>query len=261
MLKHSVQRNTQVCCARLQNQIKPEDLNKFVKRFEVQLRNLPVTYREILEDMDIYDIRNMFHDSDIPFRFQGCVKGNLTCCGTCMFKCPQRCPQDVLYRAYLLCGYLLDSPEDSFKERWDQSSMTAKMLYTEMTKEDPSYEKIRQTVENNFSIRTNTKLRNVMLNGEVLDNPNKYNYAPAFEFEEKYIKLPNGAIDVKYRPKADPANGEIAIHHWPRSGVCPFCLPYGTINRTRISGANRKSNRKKVKHDYRIDASNFEDED
>lgn len=260
-LNHPVQRNTQICGARLQEQIKDSDLDLFVKRTDVQLRNLPVTYRSIVDDMDIYDIREMFQSSDIPFRYKGCVRSNLTCCATCMHRCPQRCPQDVLYRAYLLCGQLLDSPPEAFEERWNNSSATARMMYKEFTRDHPRYEVIRNIVEDNFSIRSNRKLRAAMVEGGAPDNPNKLTYAPTFAYEQRMIKLPNGDQDVKYIPKANPETGDLLILQWPKSGVCPFCTPCGIINRNRITGPNRKSNGKKkgAKREYSLDAIHFED--
>lgn len=263
-LKHPVQRNVQLCGARHQDQIKDSDLDEFVKRTTIQLRNLLVTYKGVVDDMDIYDIREMFQESDVPFRYKGCSRGNLTCCGTCMFKCPGRCPQDVMYRAYLLCGHLLDAPEGTFEERWNNSSATSRMMYKELTSEHPRFKVVLNILEDNFSIRSNKNLRATMLNGESADNPNKLNYAPTFAYEQRVIKLPNGDQDVKYIPKANPETGDFQILHWPRSGVCPFCIPCGIINRSRIKGPNRGyGGRKKKgdKHERKFDARYFEDED
>ena len=240
-------RNTDICCARIQDKFTEERLDQFVKEPAIQLRNLPRTYAHVLDGMSAYDIREMFYESDVPFKVEPCVRGNITCCGTCMTQCYHRCPQDVLYRAYLICGYLLDSPEDAFQERWENSSFAARMLYKELTSSSPSYKRVMYSVREYISRVRNKELKMRIRTEGMTDNPNKMSYAPTFAYEVRRIKLPNGDYDVRYIPKADPNTGELAMLHWPASGVCPYCIPYGTVDRNRIKGPNRTPRRRSDK--------------
>ncbi|MCM1220254.1 MAG: hypothetical protein NC548_37770 [Lachnospiraceae bacterium] len=50
------------------------------------------------------------------------------------------------------------------------------------------------------------------------EHPYKLNYEPSVELDERGKK------------RANPLTGELSIVSWPKSGLCPFCLPNATVN-------------------------------
>lgn len=179
------------------------------------------TYGERLSGQLIYDIREFFHDSQIPFRWKGCPRGFLVCCGSCTAKCPDRCPQDIMTRAYLLCAYIYNNPE-----RFKEASTLAQAMYMELTSDIPRYYTIKEMVQEHIRAGSAGPV-----DGEIYvpkDNPCTCDYAPSIEYET----IP-GTPEAT-RKKVNVETGEVAVMHWPRSGLCPFCLPVGLTNRRRV---------------------------
>lgn len=219
--------NQRMCCCILQTHIQFSDEQALLRHPENQLRNLSNTYKNQIQNQTIYDIREFFHDSKIPFRWRGCVYGHMVCCGSCTHKCNQRCPQDVLTRAYILCANIFSARTDQEKiEYLKRASMTSQMLYAELTATTPKYFAVYEMINEWIASGAAGPVEGEIF--EPKNNPYRYDYAPVIEYEA----IPNilGAI----RKKVDTETGEVAVMHWPRSGLCPFCLPVGLTNRRRV---------------------------
>lgn len=167
-----------------------------------------LTPQELLENPK-YHLRNLkkLGDKafDISFKKEFCESAPSGCCGGCTHKnCSIRCPQDVINRAYLICGNIFWSPEDEKSRRYEESPFYVKMMYKELTSEHPRYFAIDSMVRECLNINA------------------QLDYSPQKEYEEYYdFKKNTWGI----RPKVNPDTGEILLLHWPRSGMCPFCLP------------------------------------
>ena len=152
---------------------------------------------------------------DIPFRSDRCEYAFTSCCGGCtVVGCPRRCPQDVVYRAYLMCGNILwASGEEAKAQRFEQSPLPARMMYLELTSEHPRYFAVKAMVDE--SLRADSQL----------------DYSPQMEYEEHFDSKKG---EWMIRPKVDPETGDILFLRWPKSGVCPYCLPKVTALPSRI---------------------------
>ena len=152
---------------------------------------------------------------DIPFRSDRCESAFTSCCGGCtIVGCPRRCPQDVVYRAYLMCGNILwASGEEAKAQRFEQSPLPARMMYLELTSEHPRYFAVKAMVDE--SLRADSQL----------------DYSPQMEYEEHFDSKKG---EWQIRPKVDPETGDILFLRWPKSGVCPYCLPRVTALPSRI---------------------------
>lgn len=189
--------------------------------------NLSHTFEKQIEGATPYEIREMFDArTDIPFKLHRCSFGGIGCCGTCTKSCIHRCAQDVVFRAHLACGNILyaATPEIQ-RRRYLESGTAIQMLYDELTSPMPKYFVIAETV------------REMISRG----GDNRLDYAPTFEFEEFSKVLPGGQVKTIIRKKADPETGETCLLAWPRSGVCPFCLPTGLVDpRRTVGNKNRR---------------------
>ena len=152
---------------------------------------------------------------NIPFRSDRCEYAFTSCCGGCtIVGCPRRCPQDVVYRAYLMCGNILWAQgEEAKAQRFEQSPLPARMMYLELTSEHPRYFAVKAMVDE--SLRADSQL----------------DYSPQMEYEEHFDSKKG---EWKIRPKVDPETGDILFLRWPKSGVCPYCLPKITALPSRI---------------------------
>ena len=149
---------------------------------------------------------------DIPFRSDRCEYAFTSCCGGCtVVGCPRRCPQDVIYRAYLMCGNILWAQSEEAKAQ--RSPLPARMMYLELTSEHPRYFAVKAMVDE--SLRADSQL----------------DYSPQMEYEEHFDSKKG---EWKIRPKVDPETGDILFLRWPKSGVCPYCLPKVTALPSRI---------------------------
>lgn len=202
-----------LCCCPTQPQITNKDVQNLLEHPENHLRNLPSTYRYEIEGATSYQIRNFFADSQIAFKGRRCLKGLLLCCGSCSFDCKGRCPQDVINRAYLLCGNIIWASDEFKEERYKEASFPVQMLYQELVSEHPRY----------FAVYAMVR--------EFINESAKLDYAPQIEYEE-YFDPKKG--EWTYRKAVDSKSGEVYVLQWPSSGMCPFCLPIGLSDRRRL---------------------------
>lgn len=185
------------------------------------------------------EIRAQLQAEGIPFRqaamFSNCA---LFCCCACTdYRCKCRCPQDVFHRINLLCASLMAARRgDSvyFKELYDKSPLHVRYLYDELTSEHPRYFVLYETLNDYLKSRNYRRTE---------DRPDKLVYSPMFE-TEIVTKSHSKDGEQIVRKVVDPQTGYAKILNWPRSGVCPFCLPSGTLMRSRIAGKGDRRSKK-----------------
>lgn len=231
-LPYEVRKTVRLCCCGAQFHITDSDVQKLAMHPEWQLCNLEDTFKPHVAGHNIQDIREFFHDSQVPFKYKSCPRGSMTCCGSCTRVCNSRCPQDVLNRAFLLCANIVCVHDKAEKQRrYDAASTEVQLLYDEFTSETPMYFRISAMVTEMTSPCFNKKLEREI--GERYgneDSPHRLDYAPVIEVEQIPGTRPE---EGKFRKKVDVETGEVSVLHWPRSGMCPFCLPTGLSERRR----------------------------
>lgn len=158
----------------------------------------------------------------IPFRGGPCNR-SMRCCGVCTRQCYHRCIQDCLHRLYMWRSLVESTPST---ER-ELLPLNLRMIVTQRfeTLEDLSW-----VVGEILSQTSNSRLKEYMRNANLYpkDNPYKIDYAPQVEVNP-----------ITGKRVCDPNNGELHILAWPKTGLCPFCLPDVTVD-GRI--ARRKAN-------------------
>lgn len=221
-----------VCCAMVDDSLTIDDLNSFVRDDKNHLRNLSITYENAIKDEDSYYIREFFNHSHIPFRYSKCSYGKMVCCGCCMRECNHRCAQDVMTRVYLMCAPLLNCTDEVEKQkRYEQCDLSTKMLYRELLSDHPRFEVLRNVVNLYISRRCSPVVKEAESTGV---NPYKLSYAPVIAYETRLVKLPNGEVSTREVKVLDPTTGKAKVYEWPQSGLCPFCIPRGTVDRRRL---------------------------
>lgn len=185
------------------------------------------------------DIRAQLLQQNIPFRQSN--KCTMFCCCACTnYKCMHRCPQDVLHRINLICAGFSSALRYSNSNSNIPQYLCRKYIFEEFTSEHPRYFVLYATLQDYLRIR-NSKF------GCTGERPDKLVYSPMFE-TEIVTKSHNKEGEQIVRKVVDPKTGYAKILNWPRSGVCPFCLPSGTLMRNRIEGrGDRKSKNWKEK--------------
>lgn len=217
-----------LCCCPTQEKVTQREIDRLPQHPEYQLRNLPQTFAPHMDD-DILTIRQMFMESSIPFRAKGCSRGNMVCCCSCVRRCSSRCPQDVMNRAYLFCAHLLEMDQDNplWKERWESTPVSVQLLYMELTT-TKQYHVILAMVTDLINAEYNPQLQALLEKYGNTDSPHKLDYAPQVAYTEVFNKT-KGISETK--KLVDPETGAVAILNWPRSGMCPFCLPNALSDR------------------------------
>ena len=223
--------------------------NYLIAHPEYQLRNLatlptldPASLAHTstsLTDPAPEDIRAQLLQQNIPFRQSN--KCTMFCCCACTnYKCMHRCPQDVLHRINLICAGFSSALRHSNSHSNMPQYLCRKYIFEEFTSEHPRYFVLYATLQDYLRIR-NSKF------GCTGERPDKLVYSPMFE-TEIVTKSHNKEGEQIVRKVVDPKTGYAKILNWPRSGVCPFCLPSGTLMRNRIEGrGDRKSKNWKEK--------------
>ena len=120
------------------------------------------------------------------------------------------------------------------KELYDKSPLHVRYLYDELTSEHPRYFVLYETLNDYLKSRNYRRTE---------DRPDKLVYSPMFE-TEIVTKSHSKDGEQIVRKVVDPQTGYAKILNWPRSGVCPFCLPSGTLMRSRIAGKGDRRSKK-----------------
>lgn len=169
----------------------------------------------LLSLVDMYKAGNSLEDINqvVPFRGGPCNR-SMRCCGVCTRQCYSRCVQDCLHRLYMWQKLVENTPST---ER-DKLPLNLRMIVTQKfeTLEDLSW-----VVGEILSQTSNSVLKEYMRNGNLYpkDNPYKIDYAPRVDVDP-----------ATGRRKCDPTTGELCILPWPRTGLCPYCLPDVTVD-------------------------------
>ncbi len=148
----------------------------------------------------------------IPFRGDGCPR-QTSCCCTCTRRCRSRCLQDSLNRVYMWRKHLEYCKANGlpYNEALD--------LVVRSVDASKNAESIGYIVGDVISSSSNPKLKEYMTNAKLTtqEHPYRLDYAPQCE---TYQTKGSG----KHRRVVD-SNGAYIILHWPRTGLCPYCLP------------------------------------
>lgn len=157
----------------------------------------------------------------IPFRGGPCAR-SMRCCGVCSRQCKQRCVQDCLHRLYMW-NKLVESTPSTEREK---IPLNIRLI---VNQKFDSHEHMSWVVGEILSQSTNSNLKEYMKNESLRpeENPYKIDYAPQVEVDPSTGKR-----------RSDPATGELIIADWPRTGLCPHCLPDVTID-GRLARANQ----------------------
>lgn len=157
----------------------------------------------------------------IPFRGGPCAR-SMRCCGVCSRQCKQRCVQDCLHRLYMW-NKLVESTPSTEREK---IPLNIRLI---VNQKFDSHEHMSWVVGEILSQNTNSNLKEYMKNESLRpeESPYKIDYAPQVEVDPSTGKR-----------RCDPATGELVIADWPRTGLCPHCLPNVTID-GRIARANQ----------------------
>lgn len=165
---------------------------------------------------DMYNAGNSLEDiaQVIPFRGGPCAR-SMRCCGMCTRKCYHRCIQDCLHRLYMW----------RHMATYENAPLAIKLLATQKfeTLEDLSW-----VVSDIISQSTNTQLKQFMESEGLRpeENPYKMDYSPQY------------AIDLNTgKRQVNTQTGELGVLEWPKSGLCPYCMPNATVDRRYVRRA------------------------
>lgn len=199
---------------------------KLPKEEYEQLTKLFINSKEwdLLKLQDMYNAGNSIPDilKVVPFRNDECTRSD-RCCGVCTRRCHSRCIQDCLNRLYMWRLMVATTPAD----RYQQIPLAIRLI----VKQDfETLYDLSWCVGDIISRSYNSVLGNYMkeYNMYPSENPYKLDYSPAPEIDTTTGKQ-----------KIDPVTGEMHYLNWPKSGLCPFCLPKATISRRRIKSERR----------------------
>lgn len=161
----------------------------------------------------------------IPFRGGPCPR-SIRCCGMCSRQCSTRCVQDCLHRLFMW-HRLVESTPSTEREKLPLG------LRLIVNQKFESHSQMSWCVGEILSQKTNRALKEYMKNASLRpeENPYKIDYAPQVVVDPHTGKR-----------KCDPLTGELCIMEWPRTGLCPFCLPDVLID-------GRFTRRKNIKPD------------
>ena len=149
----------------------------------------------------------------IPFRGGPCSR-SIRCCGMCSRQCYTRCVQDCLHRLFMWRKLVEGTPST---ER-ENLPLGFRLIVNQKFE---SHSQMSWCVGEILSRKTNSILKEYMKNASLRpeENPYKIDYAPQVEVDPHTGKR-----------KCDPLTGELCIMEWPRTGLCPFCLPNVTVD-------------------------------
>lgn len=150
----------------------------------------------------------------IPFRSEECQRSR-RCCGVCTRKCKYRCVQDSLHRVAMWRMLVESTPSTELQNLPLGIRLIARRHFD-------TPEELSLNVGEILSRSSNTKVKEYMENENLRseENPYKIDYAP------------QTALDPRTgRRIVNLTTGDIDIIPWPKSGLCPYCLPNNTIDR------------------------------
>ena len=171
-------------------------------------------------DLDIVSIREAYV-SMYPFRIRYCPSKAMTCCGCCTQVCPSRCVMDCLTK---LGMHLASKHQDGLR-------IEVQRLLTD---KNTTYKRLLFVVNELISVRRNKRLADNMRERygddtklKCEENPWRFNYSPDMQM---YVSPKTG----KLRRKVDLNTGIIQFYDYPKSGLCPYCMPKVTIDKSKL---------------------------
>lgn len=180
------------------------------------LRNLGWPDKLLSEtDWSLYSVKAMGEAGNtlesiqqvVPFRGGPCNRTS-RCCSVCTRRCNQRCIQDCLTRLYMWSQIVKNTPES---ER-EKLPLNIRMIVVQRF---DSWEQLSCAVGEMISKNYNPALRGFTYE----EHPQKLNYEPAIEIDPSSGKR-----------RVNPVTGELSILKWPKTGLCPYCLPDTTVD-------------------------------
>ena len=165
--------------------------------------------------------------SPLLYRVTGCNRARRCCC-TCTKLCAHRCLHDCFARLWLWKRELdslgvatspaqLSQPAQPGKGTRDGNtrlvSAASPYFATQCAVLNvyTSYKQLTQVIGSTVSARMNTYIREAQARGGT--NLNAMDYSMQLK------------LNAKGKPIADPDTGRLEVLYWPKSGLCPFCLP------------------------------------
>lgn len=149
----------------------------------------------------------------IPFRGGPCQR-TMRCCGVCTRRCKQRCVQDCLHRLYMWNKLVESTPPSEL----NKIPLNVRLIVNQKFE---SHEHMSWVVGEILSQSSNSKLKEYMQHESLRpeENPYKIDYSPQVETD------PSSGKRV-----CDPITGILRYAHWPKTGLCPHCLPDVTLD-------------------------------
>lgn len=177
------------------------------------LKSTDLTDWSLLSLQDMVSAGNTLEDLKqlIPFRSTLCNR-TVGCCGECTRLCIHRCVQDCLHRIYVW-------------RKLAETSPVPKAIHYAINQKFDTPEDLALVVGEIISAKTNTKVREYLNHEEIsyADHPYKNDYASRIAVD------PNTGKRI-----VNPDNGGFLVLKWPKTGLCPYCLPKSTIDRRRL---------------------------
>lgn len=186
------------------------------------------TYEQLVQlfvndkDWDLLKLQDMYNAGNslksimevVPFRNSECTRTD-KCCGVCTRRCHSRCIQDCLNRLYMWRQMVKATPASQY----EQIPLAIRMI---VEQDFETLYDLSWCVGEIISRNSNATLQKYMEEQKMYpaENPYKLDYAPRYDVDECTGKR-----------KVD-SSGRIQILEWPKSGLCPFCLPNVIIDRS-----------------------------
>lgn len=185
----------------------------------------------------IQEIRTKMY-KHFPLRRSPCPYGGMRCCGSCIRSCGNRCVMDSYNKCcqVLLHGMTSEGVLDISKLRMD--NMYVKIIYDTLCNPETSYYTLTATAAAIITKETNPKVAQVLgmfdeKNVRRENHPFSYDYSPE---EQTWVNPKTGKIR-----RTTDSNGYIQFIDYPRSGLCAYCMPKNTIDRSRLTKYERNS--------------------
>lgn len=164
----------------------------------------------------------------IPFKLHSCPFG-INCCGMCAKVCKYRCVQDMLNKLYMKAAPMMYD-----KSNKDENAQAA---YYTLTNHMLNYSTLMDTFNSMC-----TKIGGSETEKEKNKNTDKRN------FMYDYAPVPVGKYDkagniIRVR---NPSTGEVMLHEWPATGLCPYCMPNVMYLKKRSGGRKHRASNQEV---------------
>lgn len=173
-----------------------------------------------------------------PLRPNPCPYGSLRCCGSCIRSCGNRCAMDAYNKCcqVLLHGMTLEGRLDVSKLHLN--NLYVKIIYDTLSNPETTYYKLVSTAASIITKETNPQVAKLLSMYENsydnrLNHPFSYDYSPE---SLKWVNPKTGKI----RRVVD-SNGYIQFKEYPKSGLCAYCMPRTTVDRSSMTLRERKN--------------------